>query len=66
MCSHVIWAHQYDLRVSAILVCEHIDVNAPPRVVWKPLVDAEICRATFLSKIRLIVRPTRRAPGSNL
>jgi len=66
MCSHVLWAHQYDPTVSAILVRKHIDVNAPPGVVWKPLVDAESCRATFLSKIRLIVRPTRRAPGSNL
>jgi uncharacterized protein YndB with AHSA1/START domain len=41
MYSHVNWPHQYDPRRSAIYALNDIDVNAPPEVVWKLLVEAE-------------------------
>jgi len=41
MYNHVIWPHQYDPKTSAIYAFNDIDVNAPPEVVWKLLVDAE-------------------------
>ena len=41
MYNHVIWPHQYDPKTSAIYALNDIDVNAPPKVVWKLLVDAE-------------------------
>ena len=41
MYNHVIWPHQYDPKTSAIYALNDIDVNAPPEVVWKLLVDAE-------------------------
>ena len=41
MYDHVIWPHQYDPKTSAIYALNDIDVNAPPEVVWKLLVDAE-------------------------
>ena len=41
MYDHVIWPHQYDPKTSAIYALNDIDVNAPPQVVWKLLVDAE-------------------------
>jgi len=37
----VIWPHQYDPKTSAIYALNDIDVNAPPEVVWKLLVDAK-------------------------
>lgn len=40
MYSHVIWPEQYDPKISAIYALNDIDVNAPPEVVWKLLVDA--------------------------
>ena len=41
MYNHVIWPHKYDPKTSAIYALNDIDVNAPPEVVWKLLVDAE-------------------------
>jgi uncharacterized protein YndB with AHSA1/START domain len=41
MYNHVSWPHQYDPKTSAIYALNDIDVNAPPEVVWKLLVDAE-------------------------
>ena len=41
MYNHVIWPHQYDPKTSAIYALNDIDVNAPPEVVWKLLVNAE-------------------------
>jgi hypothetical protein len=38
---HVIWPPPFDPRISAIYALNDIDVNAPPEVVWKLLVDAE-------------------------
>ena len=44
MYNHVIWPHQYDPKTSAIYALNDIDVNAPPEVVWKLLVDAKKLR----------------------
>ena len=41
MISHVNWPCQYDPKTSANYALNDIDVNAPPEVVWKLLVDAE-------------------------
>ena len=41
MYNHVIWPQQYDPKTSALYALNDIDVNAPPDVVWKLLVDAE-------------------------
>jgi uncharacterized protein YndB with AHSA1/START domain len=41
MYNHVIWPQQYDPKTSAIYALNDIDVNTPPEVVWKLLVDAE-------------------------
>jgi len=41
MFPHVNWPRQYDPRISAIYALNEIDVEAPPEVVWKLLVDAE-------------------------
>ena len=41
MYDHVIWPHPFDPKTSAIYALNDIDVNAPPEVVWKLLVDAE-------------------------
>src|ERR1035438_1377674 len=41
MYNHVIWPKQYDPKTSAIYALNDIDVNAPPEVVWKSLVDAK-------------------------
>lgn len=40
MYNHVIWPPQYDPRISPIYALNDIDVNAPPELVWKLLVDA--------------------------
>ncbi|MDR3727769.1 MAG: SRPBCC domain-containing protein [Terracidiphilus sp.] len=40
MYNHVIWPPQYDPRISPIYALNDIDVNAPPEVVWRLLVDA--------------------------
>jgi hypothetical protein len=41
MYDHVSWPHQFDPKTSAIYALNDIDVNAPPEVVWKLLVDAK-------------------------
>jgi uncharacterized protein YndB with AHSA1/START domain len=41
MYNHVNWPHQFDPKISAIYALNEIDVNAPPEVVWKLLVDAK-------------------------
>jgi hypothetical protein len=41
MYERVIWPEKYDPKTSAIYALNDIDVNAPPQVVWRPLVDAE-------------------------
>jgi predicted SnoaL-like aldol condensation-catalyzing enzyme/uncharacterized protein YndB with AHSA1/START domain len=41
MYDHVIWPLPFDPKTSAIYALNDIDVNAPPQVVWKLLVDAE-------------------------
>ncbi len=41
MYSHVIWPTQYDPKTSAIYALNDVDVNAPPGVVWKLLIDSE-------------------------
>jgi uncharacterized protein YndB with AHSA1/START domain len=41
MYDHVIWPHRFDPKTSAIYALNDIDVDAPPEVVWKLLVDAE-------------------------
>ena len=41
MLDHVTYPAKYDPRVSAIYALNEIDVNAPPEVVWKLLVEAE-------------------------
>ena len=41
MLDHVIWPRQFDPKISAIYALNDIDVNAPPEVVWRLLVDAE-------------------------
>ena len=41
MFPHVIWPRPFDPRSSAIYALNDIDVEAPPEVVWKLLVEAE-------------------------
>jgi uncharacterized protein YndB with AHSA1/START domain len=41
MYNHVTWPKQYDPKTSAIYALNDIDVNSPPEMVWKLLVDAE-------------------------
>src|ERR1700734_1781851 len=41
MYDHVIWPLPFDPKTSAIYALNDINVNAPPQVVWKLLVDAE-------------------------
>lgn len=41
MYDHVIWPPAYDPKTSAIYALNDIDVQAPPEVVWKLLVEAE-------------------------
>ena len=41
MYDHVIWPPPFDPKISAIYALNDIDVNAPPQVVRKLLVDAE-------------------------
>ena len=41
MYNHVIWPPAYDPKTSAIYALNDIDVQAPPEVVWKLLVEAE-------------------------
>jgi uncharacterized protein YndB with AHSA1/START domain len=41
MYDKVIWPERYDPKTSAIYALNDIDVDAPPEVVWKLLVDAE-------------------------
>lgn len=41
MYDHVIWPEQYDPKISPIYALNDIDVNAPPEVAWKLLVDAK-------------------------
>ena len=41
MYDKVIWPERYDPRTSAIYALNDIDVNAPPEVVWKLLIDAK-------------------------
>jgi len=41
MYNHVTWPKQYDPKTSAIYALNDIDVNSPPEIVWKLLVDAE-------------------------
>jgi hypothetical protein len=52
MYDHVIWPLPFDPKTSAIYALNDIDVNAPPQVVWKLLVDAENWSSYFLPKIR--------------
>ena len=40
MFDHVIWPEKYDPKRSVIYALNDIDVQAPPEVVWKLLVDA--------------------------
>jgi uncharacterized protein YndB with AHSA1/START domain len=47
MYSHVRWPQQYDPRRSAIYALNDIDMNAPPEVVWRLLVDAEKWSSDF-------------------
>jgi predicted SnoaL-like aldol condensation-catalyzing enzyme/uncharacterized protein YndB with AHSA1/START domain len=41
MLDHVVYPQKYDPGRSAIYALNEVDVNAPPEVVWKLLVDAE-------------------------
>lgn len=41
MYDHVIWPKQYDPKISPIYALNDIDVNAPPEIVWRLLVNAE-------------------------
>jgi len=41
MYDKVIWPRRYDPTTSALYALNDIDVQAPPEVVWKLLVDAE-------------------------
>ena len=41
MYDHVIWPPPFNPKTSAIYALNDIDVNAPPEVVWKLLVDAK-------------------------
>ena len=40
MYNHVTWPKQFDPSISALYALNDVDVNAPPEVVWKLLVDA--------------------------
>ncbi len=40
MLDHVIYPPEYDPRISAIYALNEVDVNAPPELVWRLLVDA--------------------------
>lgn len=41
MYDHVIWPKEYDPKTSALYALNDIDVEAPPEMAWKLLVDAE-------------------------
>ena len=41
MYDHVVWPQQYDPKISPIYALNDIDVNAPPEIVWRLLIDAE-------------------------
>lgn len=40
MYDHVIWPERYDPKISPIYALNDVDVEAPPEVVWKLLVEA--------------------------
>ncbi|GGL14805.1 hypothetical protein Sme01_18710 [Sphaerisporangium melleum] len=50
MYDKVNWPKQYDPKASAIYALNDIDVQAPPEVVWKLLVDAENWSSYFPSE----------------
>jgi uncharacterized protein YndB with AHSA1/START domain len=67
MYDHVIWPHQYDPKISAIYALNDIDVNAPPEVVWKLLVDAEKWSSYFPAEnqVKILTAEPELALGTN-
>ena len=61
MYDHVIWPLPFDPKTSAIYALNDIDVNAPPQVVWKLLVDAENWSSYFPAEDSSPLRAHMRA-----
>ena len=55
MLEKVAFPPEHDPRVSALYALNEIDVNAPPEVVWKLLVDAEDWSRTFPPEDRISI-----------
>jgi uncharacterized protein YndB with AHSA1/START domain len=66
MYDHVYWPVQYDPRTSAIYALNDVDVRAPPRVVWKLLVEAENWASYFPSEdqVKIISGESELALGA--
>lgn len=47
MYNHVVWPKEFDPKTSALYALNDIDVNAPPEVVWRLLIDAENWKSYF-------------------
>jgi uncharacterized protein YndB with AHSA1/START domain len=66
MYDHVIWPEKHDPKTSAIYALNDIDVNAPPEVVWKLLVDAENWSSYFPAEnqVKILTGERELAPGT--
>ena len=66
MYNHVIWPEQYDPKISPIYALNDVDVNAPPEVVWKMLVDAENWSSYFPaeSQVKILTGEPELALGT--
>ncbi len=67
MIDRVIWPQTYDPKSSAIYALNDIDVNAPPAVVWKLLVDAENWSSYFPAEdqVKILTGELELALGTN-
>jgi uncharacterized protein YndB with AHSA1/START domain len=64
--NHVSWPARFDPKKSAIYALNDIDVNAPPDVVWKLLVDAENWSSYFPAEnqVRILTGEPQLALGT--
>lgn len=66
MYDKVSWPEHYDPRTSAIYALNDIDVQAPPDVVWRLLIDAENWSSYFPpeDQVKILSGETELAPGT--
>jgi len=66
MYDHVIWPERYDPKISAIYALNDIDIQAPPEVVWRLLVDAENWASYFPpeDQVRILTGEPELGPGT--